>query len=305
MLNRSAFSTALRLAQGFPVLAITGPRQSGKTTLARTLFADKPYVSLEDPEERSFADADPRGFLARFPQGAILDEVQRCPDLFSYLQGVVDTRRRMGEFILTGSQQFGLMSNISQSLAGRVGLLQLLPFSLAELKEGGLLPATLDVAMLQGCYPPLYDRPVAPGDWFPNYVSTYLERDVRQLLAVRDLSLFQRFLKMCAARSGQLLNLSALAADCGISHVTAREWMTVLEASYVVYLLRPYVPFHYSPFASLPNCRYIIVRVGWIKRGARIHQSEWWIRHVVPLSTLRNFILACAVPAAILRGIAS
>lgn len=240
MLNRAAFTTALRLAQGFPVLAITGPRQSGKTTLARTLFAGKSYVSLEDPEEREFADSDPRGFLARFPQGAVLDEVQRCPGLFSYLQGVVDERKRMGEFILTGSQQFGLMSNIAQSLAGRVGLLQLLPFSLAELKEGGLLPATLDTALLQGGYPPLYDRPVAPADWFPNYVSTYLERDVRQLLAVRDLSLFQRFLKMCAARSGQLLNLSALAADCGISHVTAREWMTVLEASYIVYLLRPY-----------------------------------------------------------------
>lgn len=240
MLDRAAFFTAQRLALGFPIVAITGSRQSGKTTLARALFAAKPYVTLEDPEEREFGTVDPRGFLARFPEGAVLDEAQRCPSLFSYLQGVVDQRRRMGEFILTGSQQFGLMSNITQSLAGRVGLLQLLPFSLAELQQGGLFPASLEAALLQGGYPPLYDRPVAPGDWFPNYVATYLERDVRQLLAVRDLSLFQRFLKMCAARSGQLLNLSSLAADCGISHVTAREWLTVLEASYIVTLLRPY-----------------------------------------------------------------
>lgn len=240
MLKRAASSTAVRLAQGFPVLAITGPRQSGKTTLARTLFPGKPYVTLEDPEEREFADGDPRGFLARFPEGAIFDEAQRCPSLFSYLQGVVDVRRQMGDFILTGSQQFGLMSGITQSLAGRAGLVQLLPFSLAELKQGGMLPATLDAVIFQGGYPALYDRAVAPGDWFPNYAATYVERDVRQLLAVRDLSLFQRFLKMCAARSGQLLNLSALAADCGISHVTAREWLTVLEASYIVFLLRPY-----------------------------------------------------------------
>jgi len=240
MLKRLASATAHRLAQGFPVLAITGPRQSGKTTLARALFAGKPYVTLEDPEERNHASTDPRGFLARFPDGAIFDEAQRCPDLFSYLQGVVDQRRRMGEFILTGSQQFGLMSEIAQSLAGRVGLLQLLPLSLAELDAGGRLPASLNASLFQGGYPALYDRAVSPGDWFSNYVATYLERDVRQLLAVRDLSLFQRFLKMCAARTGQLLNLSALAADCGISHVTAREWLTVLEASYIVYLLRPH-----------------------------------------------------------------
>jgi predicted AAA+ superfamily ATPase len=240
MLIRAAISTAKRLARGFPILAVTGPRQSGKTTLARALFPDKPYVTLEDPEEREFAQADPRGFLARFPEGALFDEAQRCPALFSYLQGIVDKRQRMGEFILTGSQQFGLMSGITQSLAGRTGLLQLLPLSLAEMKTGGVLPASLDTAMLQGGYPAIYDRPVAVADWFSNYVATYVERDVRQQLAVRDLSLFQRFLKMCAARSGQLLNLSALAADCGISHVTAREWLTVLEASYIVFLLRPY-----------------------------------------------------------------
>jgi predicted AAA+ superfamily ATPase len=240
MLPRTAAATALRLAQGFPIVAITGPRQAGKTTLARAVFPDKPYASLEDPEEREFATADPRRFLARFPEGAVIDEAQRCPPLFSYLQTLVDQRGRLGDFVLTGSQQFGLLSGITQSLAGRVGLIQLLPFSLAELRAADRFPENLDEHLFRGGYPPLYDRPVSPGDWLPNYVMTYLERDVRQLLAVRDLSLFQRFLKLCAARTGQLLNLSSLAADCGISHATAREWLTVLEAGYIVHLLRPY-----------------------------------------------------------------
>ncbi len=240
MIPRAARDTALTLAHGFPILALTGPRQSGKTTLARSLFQDKAYVTLEDPEEREFANRDPRGFLARFDDGAIIDEAQYCGALFSYLQGIVDSRRRMGEFILTGSQQFGLLSGISQSLAGRVGLIQLLPFSMAELNQAGVLPQNLDEDMWRGGYPPLHDRPLSPERWFPNYVATYLERDVRQLLAVRDLALFQRFLKLCAARSGQLLNLSALATDCGISHVTARQWLSVLEASYVVLLLQPF-----------------------------------------------------------------
>jgi len=240
MIPRQARETALRLARGFPVLAITGPRQSGKTTLARSGFADRAYVTLEDPDQRDQALMDPRGFLARFPEGAVLDEVQRAPDLVSYLQGLVDTRRRMGDFILTGSQQFGLMSRIGQSLAGRVGRIELLPFSVAELRDVGLVPPDLDGLLWRGGFPPLYDRPLAPGDWFPNYIATYLERDVRQLLAVRDLSLFQRFVRMCAARTGQLLNLSALANDCGVSHTTAREWLSVLEASYLIFLLPPY-----------------------------------------------------------------
>lgn len=240
MIVREAEATARRLAAGFPVVAITGPRQSGKTTLARAVFAGKPYLTLEDPDERERADADPRAFLARLDRGAVIDEAQRCPELFSYLQGVVDTRGRVGEFVLTGSQQFGLMSRIGQSLAGRVGLLQLLPLSVAELHGAGLAPAGIDDLLWRGGYPALYGGGPQPGDWLPNYVATYVERDVRQLLAVRDLSQFQRFVAMCAARSGQLLNLSSLAADCGITHVTAREWLTVLEASYLVRLLPPY-----------------------------------------------------------------
>lgn len=240
MIHRQAHAIALRLAEGFPILALTGPRQSGKTTLARALFPDRAYVTLEDPEQKEFALHDPRGFLARFDEGAIIDEAQRCPDLFSYLQGLVDDRRRMGDFILTGSQQFGLRSGISQSLAGRVGLVQLLPFSMPELAAAGRLDDRLDELLWRGGYPPLYDRPLTPDLWFPNYVATYLERDVRQLLAVRDLDLFQRFVKLCAARTGQLLNLSSLATDCGISHVTAREWLSVLEASYLVMRLPPY-----------------------------------------------------------------
>lgn len=240
MIDREAAETARRLAAGFPVVAITGPRQSGKTTLARKVFAGMPYLTLEDPDERARADADPRAFLARLDRGAVIDEAQRCPELFSYLQGVVDARGRVGEFVLTGSQQFALMSRIGQSLAGRVALLQLLPLSLAELAGAGLAPTGIDPLLWRGGYPALYGGGPQPGDWLPNYVATYVERDVRQLLAVRDLSQFQRFVAMCAARSGQLLNLSSLAADCGITHVTAREWLTVLEASYLVRLLPPY-----------------------------------------------------------------
>ena len=239
MIPRQSSPTLQRLAEGFPVLAITGPRQSGKTTLARSLFGNKPYVSLENPQEREFAQTDPQRFLARFTEGAVLDEVQRCPALLSWLQQLVDERGRLGDFILTGSAQFDLMAGITQSLAGRVGRIELLPLSGAELGAQGL-PRTLDALLLKGGYPALYDRTLASGDWFPNYVATYLERDVRQLLAVQDLSQFHRFVRMCAARSGQLLNLATLGADCGISAVTARKWLSVLEASYLVLRLPPY-----------------------------------------------------------------
>lgn len=240
MIPRQATSTLQRLAKGFPILALTGPRQSGKTTLAKHVFAQKAYVSLENPDELEFANTDPRRFLARFDQGAILDEVQRCPALLSWLQTLVDERGVMGDFVLTGSAQFELIAGITQSLAGRVGRIELLPLSTAELKAANKLPKDLNTMLLQGGYPSLYDRDVSPQDWFGNYIATYIERDVRQLIAVRDLSQFQRFVKMCAARSGQLLNLTSLGADCGLSANTAREWLSVLEASYLVTRLQPH-----------------------------------------------------------------
>ena len=240
MIPRFALPTLERLAKGFRVVALTGPRQSGKTTLARSAFKEKPYVSLENPDELEFARSDPRRFLGRFKQGAVIDEIQRCPTLLSWLQGVVDERQVMGDFIITGSAQFDLIAAVSQSLAGRVGRLELLPLSMAEIRAHNDTPRTLGQTLLRGSYPALYAQPVEPPDWFPNYIATYVERDVRQLLAIHDLAKFQIFLKMCAARTGQLLNIAALGIDCGISTTTAKQWLSVLEASYIITMLRPH-----------------------------------------------------------------
>ena len=237
---RNAEKVLKKLARSYPAVVVTGPRQSGKTTLTQAVFSDKPYVSLEDLDMREFANTDPRGFLAQYPKGAILDEVQRCPDLFSYLQTRLDADKKMGQFILTGSQQFGLISGISQSLAGRTAKLSLLPFSLQELQQAGKAPKKLEDLLFKGLYPPIYDRKLEAGIWHANYINTYIERDVRQIINVRDLSTFQRFVRMCAARTGQILKLSDLAGDCGITHNTAKSWVSVLEASYIIHLLQPH-----------------------------------------------------------------
>lgn len=228
-----------RLA-GYPVVVITGPRQSGKTTLARLASPDVPYYSLEDPDVRAFATDDPRSFLQQAGRRAILDEVQRCPALFSYLQGVVDADPRPGRFILTGSSQFELLESITQSLAGRASLLTLLPFSLAELQTAKRAPADLDTLLQAGLFPPIHDRAVPAADWLQDYISTYLERDVRQILRIQDLAAFQRFVQLCAGRVGQLVNVTSLAADAGLTRVTAEAWLSVLEASHVVFLVRPW-----------------------------------------------------------------
>lgn len=237
---RDAEVTLFSKAQCYPVLAITGPRQAGKSTLAKKLFPHKPYCSLEDLDNRQFATDDPRRFLAQFPQGAVLDEVQHCPELFSYLQTLVDTKQTMGLFVLTGSQQFSLMANLAQSLAGRVGIVQLLPFALTELQHEQCVPESIEQLLFQGGYPVIYDRNIAPQQWLSDYVMTYVERDIRQFIQVQDLRSFHRFLQMCAARTGQLLNLSSLASDCGITHNTAKAWLSVLEASYIIFLLSPH-----------------------------------------------------------------
>ncbi|HRF11444.1 MAG TPA: ATP-binding protein [Candidatus Accumulibacter phosphatis] len=215
------------------------PRQSCKAMLVNAVIADKAYVSLEDPIERAFAMNDARGFLARFAQGAVFDEAHRWPDLFSYLQGIVDTHRAPGRFVLTGSQQFGLRAGVTQSLAGRVGLTRLLPLAFAEIPAASR-QLSIDSMMLLGGYPLLHTQPIMAADWFASYVATYVERDVRQILNVQDIGRFQRFLRLCAGRSGQLLNLSALAGEAGISHSTARAWLSVLESSDIVFLLPPY-----------------------------------------------------------------
>lgn len=246
MIPRSLTSTLLRLSRGFPVVVVTGPRQSGKTTLVRATFPDKPYVSLESPDTREFAAEDGRRFLASYPDGAVFDEVQRAPGLLSYLQGAVDESREPGKYILTGSQNFSLSQAISQSLAGRAGMAQLLPLSGAELSAAALLPSTLDEWLFLGGYPALRATEATVHDWLGSYVTTYLERDVREVTAVRDLATFQRFLRLCAARTGQLLNLSSLAGDCGISQSTATAWLSILETGYIVFRLAP----HFANFGK-------------------------------------------------------
>ncbi len=240
MIQRTAEATLHRLAKGFPVICITGPRQSGKTTLAKAAFPDKPYISLEDPDIARLAREDPRGLLDSYKDGLILDEAQAVPEIFLYLKTAIDTDPVPGRYIVTGSHQFSLLEGVTESLAGRAAFVTLYPFSIQELKDAGVTSLEPFETLLKGFYPPIYDREVTVYDWYTNYISSYIERDVRSVINVKDLGQFQTFVKMCASRVAQLVNLSALAQDCGITHNTAKVWISVLESSGIVFLLKPY-----------------------------------------------------------------
>jgi len=242
MINRTLESKLRELAGYYPVVMVTGPRQSGKTTLCQLTFPAKTYLSMEALDTREYALNDPRGFLGQYAEGAILDEIQHAPELLSYLQGDVDARPNPGRFILTGSQHFGLSQSISQSLAGRCGILVLLPPSLAELRAFPNAPADLFSLMWQGAYPRIYDRNIPAHQWLADYIETYIQRDVRQVINVGDLQAFTGFLKLCAGRTAQEINLSALGTDAGVSHNTAQAWLSVLETSYLIHRLPAWHP---------------------------------------------------------------
>ena len=239
MIERALKTKLLELTKKYPIITVTGPRQSGKSTLLRHSFPDYKYVSLEDPDMRLFATDDPRGFLATYSDQTIINEVQRVPALFSYIQTHTDKENREGMYLLAGSHNFLLMESINQSLAGRTAILKLLPFSHHEMEEGGIRPKTVDEEIFNGAYPRLYDKDIAPTDYYPFYIQTYVERDLRLMKNIGDLSKFIKFIKLCAGRIGQLLNISSLANECGVAVSTASVWLSVLEASYVCYLLKP------------------------------------------------------------------
>ena len=243
MIKRKLESTIIRLAKSFPVLAIVGPRQSGKTTLSRAIFTDYKYVSMEELGAREHAESDPKGFIESNlgEKGLIIDEFQHVPKLLSYIQLQVDENRKPGFFILTGSQNFLMNRAISQTLAGRVVIVTLLPLSISELKDANLLPGAIEEFVYTGSYPELYvNKNIVPSEWYANYIKTYVERDVRDLQNISNLSTFIKFMRLCAARVGQVINYTSLATDADIDVATVKSWLSVLEASYITFILQPY-----------------------------------------------------------------
>ncbi len=247
MIYRTLSKKIMSMIKAFPIITLTGPRQSGKTTLVRLLFPDYEYINLENLNDLHAVQEDPLRFLKTYSlKGVIIDEAQKLPELFSYLQGIVDESKQMGKFILTGSQNFLLLEKITQSLAGRVAVFHLMPFGLSELDKTGHTQKSLDTILFKGSYPVLYDRDINPQDYYPSYIQTYIERDVRNIKNIGSLSTFQRFIKLCAGRTGQLINFSSIGNELGINYKTVSSWISILEASFIIYLLKP----HYKNFGK-------------------------------------------------------
>lgn len=276
----------LAAARQYAVVAVTGPRQSGKTTLVRNTFPDQPYVSLEDPDRRQFAETDPRGFLSAYPTGAILDEIQRVPTLLSYLQTLVDEHPNRMRFILTGSNQFLLMKGVAQSLAGRIALLKLMPFTFSE------KPPEPDVAarIRLGGYPRIHDQNLDPYEWHLNYIETYVEKDLKDLVRVVDLRAFRQFLVLLASQCGQLLNLSALGGALGVSHNTVKAWLTALEHSYLVFILPPYHRNYGKRIVKMPKVYFL--DTGLACTLLRIRDAETLRNHIALGNLFENLVVA-------------
>lgn len=301
MIQRSAESTLYRLARGFPVICLTGPRQSGKTTLAKAAFPDKAYISLEDPDIAALAREDPRGLLDRYTDGLILDEAQAVPEIFRYLKTVTDKDPVPGRYIVTGSHQFNLLAGVTESLAGRAAFVSLYPFSAQELINAGRLPKDPFETLLTGFYPPVYDHSVTVYDWYTNYISSYIERDVRSVLMVKDAGQFHTFVKMCASRVGQLVNLSALAQDCGITHNTAKSWISVLESSGIVFLLKPYHNNFGKRLVKSPKLYF--VDSGLVCRLLGIKDAEQLFLHPNRGNIFESYVVAEMVKARLNEGL--
>lgn len=301
LIHRTLSESVVEYLRHFPVTVITGPRQSGKTTLSRSVFGNEvPYFNLEDPDTRLFAEQDARGFLNSCGERAILDEIQRVPSLFSFLQSHTDNNPAF-RFLLTGSHNFDLMASITQSLAGRAGLLTLLPFSNPELQEAGIPPTDLETACWQGGYPRIFSQDMPPKLLYPNYVHTYIERDVRQIKNIGDISSFLRFIKLCAGRAGQLLNLSSLALDCGIAVNTAKAWISVLEAGYIVYLLKPHHQNFSKRLVKMPKLYFY--DTGLLCYLLEIDNSKQLQTHYAKGAIAENFVINELMKAYFHRGI--
>ncbi|MBN2396265.1 MAG: ATP-binding protein [Candidatus Atribacteria bacterium] len=288
MIKREAEKRLISLSKQFKAVALVGPRQSGKTTLARHVFRNLSYVNLENPDSRRFAIDDPRGFLAQYSNGAIIDEAQRVPEIFSYIQQVLDEVNTPGRFIITGSNNFLLQENISQSLAGRIAYLYLLPFSISEISD--ISEMDLYHLMIKGFYPAIYDQPVDPYTWQTNYIRTYIGRDVRQIKNISDLNVFDRFVKLCAGRTGQLLNMNSLAIETGVDNKTIASWIGILESSFIIFRLQPHYKNFNKRIVKMPKIYFY--DTGLVCNLLGIHTIEQLKLHPLAGSMFENFIIS-------------